>query len=78
MKKVKLSLDALSVESFAVTAERGGGTVGALSETETRIGRTECRACPSDGGTCWNQETCGGYCTDYYPSCASGCLECTG
>lgn len=76
MKKVKLSLDALAVESFAVTAEREGGTVGALSETETRIGRTECRACPTDV-TCLYQETCGGYCTDYYPSCASGCVECT-
>ena len=77
MKKIRLGVDGLKVESFSLGAGLARrGTVAALSETETQIGRTECRACPSDAGTCWPQDTCGTYCTDYYPSCASGCDAC--
>ena len=45
MKKMKLSLDALRVESFTVDAEKGGGTVQGL-EAPTAPGQLfSCNTC---------------------------------
>ncbi len=76
MKKIRLRVRELAVESFAVAPAlepAAGGTVeGRESEGETHVGPS-CRRCPTEGGatcvTCVG-DTCGGYCTDYVPSCA--------
>jgi hypothetical protein len=78
MKKIRLNVRELAVESFAVAPAQepaGRGTVAAReSEGETRVGPS-CRNCPTEGGwTCLGTcvgDTCGGYCTDYVPSCAT-------
>jgi ribosomal protein L37E len=70
---MRLDLERLSVESYAVTGPEGDrGTVAAHeSDGDTQIGPS-CRRCPSEA--CPTQVlTCApscGYCTDYVPSCA--------
>jgi hypothetical protein len=79
MKKLRLDVDLLTVETFDTTAQRAArlGTVRGRQETfgaQTCIGETCGTTCPSGGGSC------GGLCTYYncppmtyeYETCGEG------
>ena len=71
MRKLKLDLDALSVESFATTPEprREGGTVFGQNHCTCQTQCT-CPGCPTCEATCGNSWTCGDTCAD---SCGYTC-----
>jgi hypothetical protein len=79
MKKIRLDLDALAVDSFDANPDVPGyGTVGANAsiETDTCIGPS-CRRCPTDTGSFCS--TCGGNtCASCDPSCVNTCGTCQG
>ena len=87
MRKLKLSLDALEVESFDVTARAPapGGTVRAHETTGAQIicdcetqgfecPSRECTEldCESDAGFCFSEQPC----TWGYPGCPHHTLDC--
>ena len=80
MKKLKLNLDDLKVESFQVTPEdeaAGEGTVeGYCYDCETFFGPS-CRVCPTDvctNNTLCGQNTCAATCPNTCPNtCANTC-----
>lgn len=85
MKKIKLELDRLQVESFAVTRERSeGGTVhGHATPGCTPAGACEtlftCYEYTCNGGSCDQQPSCGHLaytCTDCGDTCAETCIDC--
>lgn len=81
MKKIKLELDRLDVESFTVTPARAeSGTVhGHVSPGCTPAGACEtlftCYSC--DGGSC-EEPSChlAFTCTDCGETCAETCIDC--
>jgi hypothetical protein len=81
MEKLKLDLDALTVESFATerrSTERG--TVAGQELTEN-CGNTDYCTAPTCGGTCYascDGSDCGTYrCTEYscYETCGGDCTN---
>jgi len=86
MKKIKLDLDRLDVESFAVVAERGkDGTVhGHATPGCTPAGQCNtlfsCYEYTCNGEVSCNGElaTCGhlATCTDCAETCAESCVDC--
>ncbi|HEX8697114.1 MAG TPA: hypothetical protein VF746_32140 [Longimicrobium sp.] len=73
MSKIRLDVDALRVDSFAVEPgdEAARGTVDGYDTGAS------CLACPSNPYTC--DETCPESCgcpTFQFPTCATGCPEC--
>jgi hypothetical protein len=72
MRKLKLKLDELAVESFTITGEmKGSGTVRAKAVTDYDTCRGQ-DTCPGGGNTC--ADSCDGVCGSYFcatidPSC---------
>ena len=90
MKKLRLELEAVVVESFPTVASRTEmlGTVEARGAGESLDGPQECTVdgCSGDGACSWHlacsRDDCSGYCTGY-PGCSNdeNCSElpgCTG
>lgn len=77
MNKVKLQLDALQVESFAVQAEPPGpGTVMGL-QGDPYSGRSECSQAPTVCLPClsWPPSNCSEpSCAGSYPTCCISCF----
>lgn len=90
MKKIKLELDRLDVESFAVTPARsGGGTVhghdtpgctpAGTCETLFTCYDNSCNDNTCNGASCDGAPSCGflAYtCTDCGGTCAETCIDC--
>ena len=75
MKKLKLDLDELSVESFATTPERGreGGTVFGQNHC-TCYTQCTCPGCPTCDASC--NGTCGGTCAGTCDASCNGTCGC--
>ena len=79
MKKMKLLLEELRVESFAVEADsRGSGTVRGLAIEETGVHSNCATHCATDCEDCNSVKAtyCIRDCASYDGGC-SGCEECT-
>jgi hypothetical protein len=75
MKKLKLQMEDLRVDSFDTTsAEKGKGTV--FGEQCTCYTQCTCPGCPSCGATCpytCDDDTCAGSCPAPGNTCANTC-----
>ncbi len=83
MRKLKLDLGALEVQSFEIAAGEGGRTVRAHESEETFVGDTNCGTCQpgSWGGTCQvlgcpGSPNCTAVCTAWGCTDAQTCQTC--
>jgi hypothetical protein len=80
MRKLKLRMDDLAVDSFSIAAAEGSGTVRGREITQNCGGTDYCTLGSSCDGSCYascGDPDCGSYyCTgdnSCYASCADGC-----
>lgn len=78
MRKIKLDMEALEVESFVTAERQGRATVGGhvlsnMCQSDGSLSACDCQMCPTNG-TCLNQNTCYETCNRFdNDTCAMTC-----